>query len=232
MARSCDLARTHSACKSPGISGEPMSTPARQAEGLCFSRRAETPGPRGFWQRPSSSQRVTVRVGHGGRPRTCARGPAPRLAGVSAASAGERGPASRGAAPPAGHRRRRGGLELIEDPRASCRGPPRWPSSRLQCSCLESPRDGGGWWATVYSAKRKEKKKKTLAVICALYPNQSSRPHDPLSSPTRYSCLESSRDRRAWRATVHSGKRTKTLAGICTLYPNQSSRPHTLLSSP
>ena len=80
--------------------------------------------------------------------------------------------------------------------------------------------------------RERKKKKKTLAEICTLYPNQSSRPHDPLSSPTRYSCLESSRDRGAWRATVHSGKRTKTLAGMCTLYPNQSSRPRTLLSSP
>ena len=114
-----------------------------------------------------------MRVGHGGRPRTCARRPAPRLAGVSAASAGKRGPASRGAAPPAGRRRRRGGLELIADPRASCRGPPRWPSSRLQCSCLESPRDGRGWRATVYSAKReREKKKKT-----------TSRNMHPLSKP-------------------------------------------------
>ena len=36
----------------------------------------------------------------------------------------------------------------------------------LQCSCLESPRDGGAWWAAVYGAAQSRTWLKQLSRIC------------------------------------------------------------------
>ena len=33
----------------------------------------------------------------------------------------------------------------------------------LQCSCLESPRDGGAWWATVYGVAQSQTRLKRLS---------------------------------------------------------------------
>ena len=35
----------------------------------------------------------------------------------------------------------------------------------LQCSCLESPRDGGAWWAAVYGVARSQTRLKWLSSI-------------------------------------------------------------------
>ena len=38
------------------------------------------------------------------------------------------------------------------------------PSSTLQCSCLENPRDGGAWWAAVYGVAQSRTRLKRLAA--------------------------------------------------------------------
>ena len=35
--------------------------------------------------------------------------------------------------------------------------------TRLQCSCLENPRDGGAWWATVYGVTQSRTRLKRLS---------------------------------------------------------------------
>ena len=46
----------------------------------------------------------------------------------------------------------------------------------LQCSCLESPRDGGAWWAAVYEVAQSWTRLKRLSSSRALYstPTQSA----------------------------------------------------------
>ena len=38
---------------------------------------------------------------------------------------------------------------------------------RLQCSCLENPRDGGAWWAAVYGVAQSRTQLKHLAAAAA-----------------------------------------------------------------
>ena len=35
--------------------------------------------------------------------------------------------------------------------------------NRLQCSCLENPRDGGAWWAAVYGVAQSQTRLKRLS---------------------------------------------------------------------
>ena len=36
------------------------------------------------------------------------------------------------------------------------------PGNPLQCSCLESPRDGGAWWAAIYGVAQSQTRLKRL----------------------------------------------------------------------
>ena len=40
----------------------------------------------------------------------------------------------------------------------------------LQCSCLESPRDGGAWWAAVYGVAQSRTRLKQLSSSSSIYP--------------------------------------------------------------
>ena len=39
--------------------------------------------------------------------------------------------------------------------------------NRLQCSCLENPRDGGAWWAAVYGVAESRTRLKQLSSSCS-----------------------------------------------------------------
>ena len=48
--------------------------------------------------------------------------------------------------------------------------------NRLQCSCLENPKDGGAWWAAVYGVAQSRTRLKRLSIAAL------SRPQPLISS--------------------------------------------------
>ena len=90
--------------------------------------------------------------------------------------------------------------------------------NRLQCSCLENPRDGGAWWAAVYGVAQSQTRLKRLSSSSSrqVYkgflrgsdgkesacnagdqgsiPGLVSSPGEGNGNPLQYSCLENPRD--------------------------------------
>ena len=107
--------------------------------------------------------------------------------------------------------------------------------NRLQCSCLENPRDGGAWWAAVYGVAQSQTRLKRLSSSSSrqVYkgflrgsdgkesacnagdqgsiPGLVSSPGEGNGNPLQYSCLENPRDWGAWRATVYRVTKSRTL---------------------
>ena len=98
----------------------------------------------------------------------------------------------------------------------------------LQCSCLENPRDGGAWWAAIYGVTQSRTQLKRLSSSSSSsgvpwrfqvapvvrnplastgdmnsIPRSGRSPGGGNGNPLQDSCLESLKDRGAWRATVH-----------------------------
>ena len=79
----------------------------------------------------------------------------------------------------------------------------------LQCSCLESPRDGGAWWAAVYGVTRSQTWLKRLSSSSSKVgdlgsiPGSGRSPGEGNGNPLQYSSLENSMDGGVWWATVH-----------------------------
>ena len=72
----------------------------------------------------------------------------------------------------------------------------------LQCSGLETPRDGGAWWAAVFGvAKSRTRLSGFTSLSCIGEGN---------GSPLQCSCLENPRDRGAWWAAVYGVARSLT----------------------
>ena len=109
--------------------------------------------------------------------------------------------------------------------------------NRLQCSCLENPRDGGAWWAAVYGVSQSRTRLKRLSSSSSMYNHEASQvalvvknpsvnaghvrdaglipgsersPRGEYDNPLQFSCLEKPTDRRGWRATVHRGTKSWT----------------------
>ena len=109
----------------------------------------------------------------------------------------------------------------------------------LQCSCLENPRDGGAWWAAVYGVSQSRTQLKRLSsrsssssiqylnfqggTVVKNLPanagdtkNVGSIPWSGRSpgvgngNPLQFSCLENSKGRGAWQATVHRITKSRT----------------------
>ena len=67
----------------------------------------------------------------------------------------------------------------------------------LQCSCLESPMDGGARWAAVHGVAKSDMTERLhfhLSLSCIGEGN---------GNPLQCSCLENPRDRGAWWAAVY-----------------------------
>ena len=86
----------------------------------------------------------------------------------------------------------------------------------LQCSCLENPRDGIAWWAAVYGVTQSRTRLKWLSSSSSsgkesacnardpsLIPGSGRFPGEGNGNPLQYPCLENSKDRGTWQATVH-----------------------------
>ena len=93
----------------------------------------------------------------------------------------------------------------------------------LQCSCLESPRDGGAWWLPSMGSHRVGHDWSDLAAAgCSVVknacttgdpssvPGSGRSPREGNGSPLQYSCLENPRSRGAWWATVHGVAKSQT----------------------
>ena len=93
----------------------------------------------------------------------------------------------------------------------------------LQCSCLETPRDGGAWWAAVYGVAQSRTRLKPLSSSSSSMgfpggsdsklstcnagdlgssPESGRSPVEGNGYTLQYSCLENSMDRGAWQAIV------------------------------
>ena len=110
----------------------------------------------------------------------------------------------------------------------------------LQCSCLENPGDGGAWWAAIYGVAQSRTRLKWLSSSFIAggfyesghihlgmlvvespcqYRRHKRRGFDPWVGKipwrrkwqaSQYSCLEHSKDRGAWWATVHRVTKNQT----------------------
>ena len=65
-------------------------------------------------------------------------------------------------------------------------------SLAFQCSCLESPRDGGAWWAAVSQVTQSRTRLKRLSSSSSIQIGEGN------GTPLQYSCLENPMDRGAW----------------------------------
>ena len=77
---------------------------------------------------------------------------------------------------------------------------------RLQCSCLENPRDGGAWWAAVYGVTQSWTRLKRLSS------SSSSRGlfGEGNGTPLQHSGLENPMDGGAWWAAVYGVTQSRT----------------------
>ena len=118
----------------------------------------------------------------------------------------------------------------------------------LQCSCLESPRDGGAWWEAVYGVAQSRTRLKRLSSssssalqwlrrglsgkesicnagdtgVAGSIPRWRRSPGGENGNPLQYSCLENPVDRGAWRATVHRVAKSQMRLSTCPPKPPSS----------
>ena len=101
----------------------------------------------------------------------------------------------------------------------------------LQCSCLESPRDGRAWWAAIFGVAQSQTWLKWLGSSSRDFPGDSvvnngdtgdscsilrsgRSPGEENGNLSQYSCLGNPIDRGDWWATVHGI--TKSQAPLST----------------
>ena len=106
----------------------------------------------------------------------------------------------------------------------------------LQCSCLESPRDGGAWWEAVYGVAQSRTRLKRLSSssssalqwlprglsgkesicnagdtgVAGSIPRWRRSPGGENGNPLQYSCLENPRDGGAWWEAVYGVAQRRT----------------------
>ena len=92
----------------------------------------------------------------------------------------------------------------------------------LQCSCLQSPRDGGAWWLPSVGSHRVGRDWSDLAAAAAVAQTVKTLPamqetwvqslgrEDPLENSLQYSCLENFMGRGVWQTIVHGVTKIQT----------------------